>query len=122
MFGSKFVPTVLRRLRKTAFKVFNAGVTGTEKTIDWNLANKQKITWDDNVTFTFIDPLDDGKTLTLLLVNDGDGGHTVSWPANVKWNAGIEPSWTTSANERNRVTLEYDKEQDIYTADGWTES
>ena len=65
-------------------------------TIDWKLGNKFKFTFDDeNQTFTFTAPTNPCN-LMLILVQDGTGSRTVTWPGTVKWAGGVAPTLTTT--------------------------
>lgn len=69
----------------------NAGSTGTALTINWATALQQYTTLTDNVTFTFSNPVV-GAVHRLILVQDGTGGRTVTWPSSVKWPSGTAPT------------------------------
>lgn len=40
-----------------------------------------------------------GQSFTLVLVQDGTGSRTVTWPAAAKWAAGTAPTLSTGANK-----------------------
>lgn len=40
-----------------------------------------------------------GKSFTLVLVQDGTGSRTVTWPGTVKWSGGTAPTLTTAINK-----------------------
>lgn len=50
-----------------------------------------------NVTYTFDNPASPGDSFTIFVIQDGTGGHTVTWPT-VEWDGGTEPTQTTAAN------------------------
>jgi hypothetical protein len=51
-----------------------------------------------NVTLTMTAPSGiPGAAVTLMLIQDGTGGRTVSWPSNVKWAGGAAPTLTAAA-------------------------
>jgi hypothetical protein len=93
--------------------LFDAGNSGAAKTIDWNDGNEQLCTLTGNVTFTLSNPGDGGRYV-LVLLQDGTGGRTVTWPAAVKWPAGAAP--TITASRYDLVTLIYLSGAGIYLA------
>ena len=77
-------------------------------TIDWKLGNKYKFTFGaQNDTFTFTAP-SNPCSLTLILVQDGTGSRTATWPGTVKWADGSAPTLTTDANAVDIVSFIYD--------------
>jgi len=82
---------------------YDNGNSGSAKTIDWTNGNKQKLTITENTTLTFTDP-SGPCNLILKLVNGG--AYTITWPGEVKWADGSEPSWTSSGTDI--VALYYD--------------
>ena len=77
-------------------------------TIDWKLGNKFKFTFGaQNETFTFTAPSNPCNIL-LMMVQDGTGSRTVTWPATVKWPSGTAPTLTTGANTIDIVSFYYD--------------
>lgn len=95
--------------------LFDAGNSGSSKTIDWNDGNEQRVTLTDNVTFTLSNPGDGGRYV-LILNQDGTGGRTVTWPAAVKWPSGSSPTITSGADKFDLVTLIYLATETIYLA------
>lgn len=61
-----------------------------------------------NATFTFSNPPKAGTLITIVLVQDGTGSRTVTWPATVKWSGGTAPTLTTTASKRDVFTFVYD--------------
>lgn len=94
---------ILKALR---IPMFNAGNSGTSKTIDWNDGNEQLLTLTGNVTLTLSNPGDGGRYV-LLLDQDGTGGRTVTWPAAVLWPGNVAPTITATASHGDLVTLIY---------------
>jgi len=77
-------------------------------TIDWKLGNKYKHTFGaQNETFTFTAP-SNPCNLLLVLIQDGTGSRTVTWPATVKWAGGAAPTLTTTAAGIDIVSFYYD--------------
>jgi len=66
-------------------------------TIDWKLGNKFKFTFGAfNETFTFTAP-SNPCSVQMIIVQDGTGSRTATWPASVKWVGGSAPTLTTTA-------------------------
>lgn len=63
-----------------------------------------------NATFTFSNPPKAGSLVTIILVQDGTGSRTVTWPASVKWSTGNggTPTLTTTASKRDVFHFVYD--------------
>jgi hypothetical protein len=77
-------------------------------TIDWTNGNKFKFTFGaQNETFTFTAP-SNPCSLTLILVQDGTGSRTATWPASVLWAGGTAPTLSTAANAVDIVSFIYD--------------
>jgi hypothetical protein len=89
------------------FTETNNGNSGTAKTIDWTLSNKQKITLTGNCTFTFTNP-PGPCSLIFKLAQDATGSRTVTWPSAVKWSGGTAPTLTTAANKVDIISFYYD--------------
>ena len=67
-------------------------------TVNWTLGNKFKFTFGaQNDTFTFTAPTNPCNIL-LVLIQDGTGSRTATWPGTVKWAGGTAPTLTTGAN------------------------
>lgn len=60
---------------QSAQKRYDAGNSGTSKTIDWNNGNDQLVTMTGNCTFTFSNPVA-GAVYSLEMVQDGTGSRT----------------------------------------------
>ncbi len=77
-------------------------------TINWALGNKFKFTFGaQNDTFTFTAPSNPCNIL-LMLIQDGTGSRTATWPATVKWPAATAPTLTTAANAIDIIAFYYD--------------
>jgi len=59
-----------------------AAISGTA--IDWALSSMRSKTLGVNTTFTF-NNAGNGKQIDVLLVQDGTGGRSVTWPSGIKW-------------------------------------
>ena len=75
-------------------------------TIDWKSGNKFKFTFGaQNETFTFTAPTNPGNFL-LMMVQDGTGSRTATWPATVKWpNNGTAPTLSTGGGEIDIISF-----------------
>jgi hypothetical protein len=84
-------------------------IVATE-TINWDVdvAQAAEVELDDDVSVINITNAVNGTIYTLLFKQDVIGGHTIVWPANVKWPLGIVPSFTTGAEDVNIACLMYD--------------
>lgn len=77
-------------------------------TIDWKLGNKFKFTFGaQNDTLTFTAPTNPCNIL-LVIVQDGTGSRTITWPGTVKWADGTAPTLTTAGNAIDIVSFYYD--------------
>lgn len=84
-------------------------------TIDWRLGNKFIFTYDaQNEIFTFIAPTK-SCNLFMILIQDGVGGRTPTFPANVHGpNNGAALSWSSSGGAKDTLALYYSLSLDIY--------
>lgn len=77
-------------------------------TINWTLGNKFKFTFGaQNDTFTFTAPTNPCNIL-LMLIQDGTGSRTATWPGTVKWAGGTAPTLTTGANTIDMCSFYWD--------------
>ena len=77
-------------------------------TIDWKLGNKFKHTFGaQNETFTFTAPSNPCNIL-LMLIQDGGGSRTVTWPGTVKWPSATAPTLSTGSGDIDIVSFYYD--------------
>ncbi len=82
------------------------GNTGTSPII--NLANGTFVTATLNANATFAAFTNTPATttsFTLFLTNDGTGGRTITWPANVNWPNAVVPTRTTTASKTDVYTF-----------------
>jgi len=86
--------------------------TGASYEIDWSAASLFELTLTDSPTFTFTGEAT-GRAITLVLVQDGTGSRTITWPGGVDWPAATAPTLSTGAGDVDVVTL-------ICRADGST--
>ena len=85
---------------------YDAGNSGTSKTIDWANGQNQKLTLTGSPTLTFSNPVA-GMTAKLRLVMGGSGSYAVTWPT-VKWVGGTPPAFSTAVSSIDIVSLYYD--------------
>ena len=83
------------------------GDSGSADTIDWSLGNNQRSTLTGDVSYTFAAPGGPAH-LVLRMVQDVSGSHAVTWPAEVEWDGGVEPTWDTTAGILNIASFYYD--------------
>lgn len=77
--------------------LFDNGNSTAAKTINWNSGQRQKVTLTAApVVFTLANPIT-GSFYHLILIQDGTGNRTVTWPATVKWPSGTPPTLSTGA-------------------------
>lgn len=93
---------------RVAVPEFDNGNSGATKTIDFDVNGlNQKVTMSDDCTFTFTDPLT-GEVVLLKMIQNGTGGWTVTFPAEVDWGADGEPTWITTAGAINIAVFYFD--------------
>ena len=83
---------------------YNAGNSSTAITIDLLNGMTQKVTLTGNATFTINNPIS-GTTYTLVLIQDGAGNRTVTWPGTLVWQGGAAPTLTTTGGKADIITL-----------------
>jgi len=89
-------------------------VTGTgTQNLDFSLGNVQQFTFGaGNATFTFSNIPNSAK-LTIVIIQDGTGGRTLTWPATAKFIGGAAPTLSAGANARDVVNF-YSDGTNIY--------
>ena len=93
--------------------MYDHAAAGTDEDINWNDSNEHRVLLDENVTFTFSNPVHGGRYV-VVLVQDGTGGNTVTWPASVIWAGGTAPVITADANAVSLCTFMYDSNTSKY--------
>lgn len=83
---------------------YNAGNSSTAITIDLLNGMTQKVTLTDNPIITINNPIS-GTTYTLVLIQDGSGNRTVTWPGTLVWQGGAAPTLTTTGGKADIITL-----------------
>lgn len=94
-------------------KRYDTGSGNGSQTIDFNSSTSAHIARTftlsgGNATLSFNNPPKAGTLITIILVQDGTGSRTVTWPATVKWSGGTAPTLTTTAGKRDVFTFVYD--------------
>lgn len=81
--------------------------SGTTHTVDLQDGNVHQVTLDGDCTFTFSNPAVSGtaSSFTLILIQDGSGGHTPTFPGTVKWAGGSAPTITATASAIDILTF-----------------
>jgi hypothetical protein len=82
------------------------GSSGAAFAIDLSQGDVQTLTLSANCTITLNNPVA-GAIYRLLLVQDGGGSRTVTWPT-IKWAGGSAPTLTLTAGKTDIITLFYD--------------
>jgi len=90
-------------LRDYSHQIVTAN-TGAAYEIDWSAAAIFELTLTDDPTFTFANE-SAGRAVTLILIQDGTGGRTVTWPASVDWPSATEPTLSSGAGDVDVLTL-----------------
>jgi hypothetical protein len=82
------------------------GNTGATETVDLDNGNVHQITLDTNCTLTFTGTVNAvACAFTLIVEQDGSGGHTITWPGSVLWTNGTPPTLTGSASSIDIFTF-----------------
>ena len=73
----------------------------------YQLTDNKKLTLTANCTLTFSNPPASGTagSFTLILVQDGTGSRTVTWPAAVDWASATAPTLSTGAGDVDILTF-----------------
>lgn len=96
-----------------ARKRYDTGSGTGAQTLDFNSCQGPNVTrvftfGAGNATLTFSNPPPAGSLVTVVLVQDGTGSRTVTWPATVKWSGGTAPTLTTTASKRDVFQFMWD--------------
>lgn len=89
------------------FAELDNGNSGATATIDWSARQKQRITLTANCTLSFTDPANPCNLL-LVVVQDGTGSRTVTWPASVLWPGGTAPTLSTAGGAIDIISFYWD--------------
>jgi hypothetical protein len=104
--------TYIAGLQQSYGAIYDDGnVSGTHN-IDFNLGNSHKITLTGNVILTFTN-IKSGAFYTIIVLQDGIGGHEITWPTSKK--AGGSIDLTGTANSTDIVSVHINN-SDVYLA------
>lgn len=85
--------------------VNTVGASGSTETLpDVSTATVHRVTLDANCALTF-PAAAAGKSFTLVLIQDGVGSRTVTWPGSILWASGIIPTLTTTASKQDMFSF-----------------
>jgi hypothetical protein len=85
---------------------FDLGSVSGSFTIDWSNGNIQSVTLTGNATLTFSNGQDGGKYI-LIIKQDSTGGRTITWPSNVRFPGGVQPTLTTTPSAVDYIGFIY---------------
>jgi hypothetical protein len=79
-------------------------------TVNWAVSSAQvaKLTLGGNRTMAAPTGLQNGAFYSLMIIQDGTGSRTLSWNSVFKWNSGVAPTLSTTANSRDIFTFRSD--------------
>lgn len=78
----------------------------TTSSVNWDSGNVQSITLTSSPTLTFSNAQAGGK-YDLIVIQDGTGGRTITWPASVKWSGGA-PTLSSGSSDIDLLSFVYD--------------
>lgn len=81
---------------------------GGNITFDFSTNPLRTTTLTESVTAAITAPPSVGTLLEIIVVQDGTGSRTITWPASVKWAGGTAPTLTTGASAEDRILLTWD--------------
>jgi hypothetical protein len=86
---------------------FDAGNSGTAKTLDLVNGNVQKLTLTGNCTITLTGPTTGAyRSMLLLVFQDGTGSRTITWPGSVRWGTAGAPTLSTGTGKMDKILLD----------------
>jgi hypothetical protein len=106
--GTKIATTLTSKHIKSSrwSGLYDLGVSGTSKTINWANGDRQTLELTGDVTISFSNPVA-GQALALTLVQDGTGSRTITFPAEVIWTNEEAPTLTTDPAGIDVIVLYY---------------
>lgn len=84
--------------------IFNAGNSGSSKTINWNDGDQQVVTMTANCTFTFSNVVA-GRSYLLYVLQNGTGNFVPTFPAGVRASGNVAFSGAPAQNPANRLSV-----------------
>lgn len=94
-------------------QLYRMGSVSGTYAVDWNLSNEFFGTVTDTITFTFANALD-GFRYILTLKQGGAGSYSYSFPTNVVWPDGVEPTSGSVAGAYDLFTFQYLADEDTF--------
>jgi hypothetical protein len=91
-------------------------VDGGTITADCTLSNKFDVVLGGNRTLVLSNP-GDGQSIEIWFQQDGTGGRTITWPANVRFSSDSSDDLTADANAIDVFTLTYNSTLDLWVAE-----
>jgi hypothetical protein len=86
---------------------FDAGNSGTAKTLDLVNGNVQKLTLTGNCTLTLTGPATGTyRSMLLYVFQDGTGSRTITWPGSVKWGTAGAPTLSMGVSKMDKILLD----------------
>ena len=104
---SQIGPAVTIQGNQVGTVLYDAGNSGTSKTIDWDNGDQQKLTMTGNCTLTFSNVIA-GRSYLLFIVQNGTGGYSITFPATVFQSGNTAfgtPALTTTAARHSLVAI-----------------
>lgn len=86
---------------------YDAGNSGSSKTIDWSNAPAQLLSMTASCTLTFSNPKS-GAAYVLRVLQGGSGSYTITWPATVRWPSDTAPTLTTTVGDGDLINFFWD--------------
>lgn len=76
-------------------------------TVDLSIANTFHLTLTDDIDIEFANPTTspEGNSLTIILEQDDDGGHSVTWPSGTVFTDGVPPDTDGDPNTFDLFTF-----------------
>jgi plastocyanin len=77
---------------------------GTTVTFDASKGNVHQVTLGGNRTLA-VTGITPGRSIRIVLIQDGTGSRTVTWFSGIKWAGAAAPTLTTTAGRRDVITI-----------------
>ena len=84
--------------------IFNAGTSGTSKTINWNDGDQQLLTVNNNTTLSFSNIVP-GRNYILYIMQDATGNRAINFPSTVRSSNGVPFSLINVSTTASRLTI-----------------
>ena len=86
--------------------------SGLTLVLDFAVSESYKIVLNENCNLSFLNF--EGGAVYTLLVKQGVGNKTITFPVNVKWQGGNPPTLSTNTGKIDLITLYYDDQENIF--------